>query len=246
MTFRAKTFFYFQYIVGRLAVFLTIPLIVLAIWLFRYKICEVDQVRKKVAQLFEAHKGPWLICPNHLTMIDSAILAYAMINPVKYIFQYRLLPWNMPERMNYSGNVFVVLICYLMKCIPVVRGGDRGGIRNVLGKCRYLMNRKQNLMIFPEGTRSRDGRVKTIDFPYSSGRLFLTVPGARVMCIYFRGKNQDTFSGMPRYKERFFMAVEEIFPCTSLNGLRAQRDISSQIIKHLSGMEDAYFAACGK
>lgn len=229
-----------------MAVFLTIPLIVLAIKLYGYKICEVDKVRKKVQELLTVHKGPWLICPNHLTMIDSAILAYAMINPVKYMFAYRLLPWNMPERMNYSGNLFVVLICYLMKCIPVVRGGDRGGISNVLGKCRYLMNKKQNLMIFPEGTRSRDGRVKTKDFPYSSGRLFLTVPDTRVMCIYLRGKNQDTYSGMPRYGEKFFMAVEEIFPRTSLKGLRAQRDISFQIINHLFGMEEAYFAACGK
>ncbi len=225
---------------------MTIPLIILAIKVFRYRIRDLDRVRKDVRSLLADHRGPWLICPNHLTMIDSAILAYAMISPGKYMFQYRLLPWNMPEQMNYSGNLLVVVLCYLMKCVPVVRGGDRNGTQKVLRKCNYLMNKKENLMIFPEGTRSRNGRVKTIGFPYSAGRLLLTVPKARVMCIYLRGQNQDEYSGMPKYKEQFFIAVEEIHPSTDLKGLRAQRDISRQIIGHLSGMEEAYFAACGK
>ena len=246
MTFKEKIFLYFQYFTGRVAIFLTAPVIALAIRAFGYRVCDLNQVRKKVSALLAAHKGPWLICPNHLTMIDSVILACAMIRPGKYIFQYRLLPWNMPERMNYAGNFFVVVLCYLMKCIPVIRGGERSRIKTVLGKCRYLMNKKENLMIFPEGTRSRNGRVKTMDFPYSSGRLFLTVPGTRVMCVYLRGKNQDRYSTIPGFKEKFFMAVEETHPQTDLKGLKAQRDISRQIIAHLSKMEDAYFAAGGK
>lgn len=243
---RAKFLLQLQYMTGRLLVFITVPLIVLAVRVAGYRIRDLGAVRQKVGALFAAHPGPWLICPNHLTMIDSVILAYAMVPPGCYLVRYRLLPWNMPELKNYADNIFLVVICYLMKCVPVVRGGDRAAVKTVMDKCNWIMGQQENLMIFPEGMRSRTGRVRTRDFPYSSGRLFLTVPGTRVMCIYLRGQGQDRHSAMPRYRERFSMAVEEIRPRTEFKGLRAQRDISCQIIAKLSGMEEAYFAPCGK
>ncbi len=246
MTGVSKTFFYFQYAIGRLAVFLTVPLIILTIKLFGYRIKNLGAVRKKVKKMMQVHPGPWLICPNHLTMIDSAILAYAMIPGWQYLVSYRMLPWNVPELTNFKGNPLIVVICFLMKCIPVVRGGDRGGIKKVLAKCGFLLLKKESLMIFPEGTRSRHGRVNTKEYPYSAGRLFLKVPDVRVMCVYLRGDGQKVHSSIPGFGERFFMAIEECRPETQLKGLRAQRECSAKIIAHLAKMEEAYFAAHGK
>lgn len=231
---------------GRLAVFFVGPLIILAIRLAGYRIRDLGQVRRQVAEIMREHQGPWLICPNHLTLIDSFILAYAMFPLHRYVLQYQLVPWNVPEYMNFSRNIFVAALCYLLKCVPVKRGGERADVRLTLEKCAYLLSKKENLMIFPEGTRSRTGRVDTRDFTYNVGRLFAQTPGCRVLCIYMRGDGQDTYSSLPKFGETFSVAAAECRPQTAYKGLRAYRDYATQIIKQLAGMEAAYFASRGK
>ena len=244
MNARDKLFFYFQYVMGRLTVFVTAPLILLAIKAAGYRVRELNNVRGAVSKMMDDHPGPWLICANHLTLIDSVILAYAMIPTYRYLFQYKSLPWNVPEQMNFNRNIFVGLACFLTKCIPIIRGGDRGAVKSTLAKCAFLLNKGENLMIFPEGTRSRSGRVNTEDFPYGVGRLFCNIPDCYVMAIYLRGDGQKTYSNFPRHGETFAMTVEECRPKTELKGLRAQRDCSGQIVEHLSKMEKDYFASC--
>ena len=239
-------FFYLQYLIGRITVFITLPLIVLAVKCAGYRIKQVNRVRKQVKTMMTHHPGPWLICPNHLTMIDSVILAYALVPPRQYLFQYRRLPWNVPELTKFKGNLFVVVICFLMKCIPLVRGGDRKALKSVFSKCSHLLEKKENLIIFPEGTRSRTGRVKKKGFPYGAGRFFLSVPAVRVMCVYLRGENQAGYSALPRYGEAFYLSLKQAVLSTPFKGLRAQRDLSGQIIAELSQMEEEYFASCGK
>jgi len=238
---RAKIFFYFQYFMGRLTVFIAAPLVFLAITAAGYRVRELNKVRKTIAKKMDNHHGPWLICANHLTLIDSVILAYAMIPIHRYMFQYKLLPWNVPEQMNFNSNIFVGLACFLTKCIPVIRGGDRDAVKSTLGKCAFLLNKGENLMIFPEGTRSRSGRVNTEDFPYGVGRLVCNIPDCRVMAIYLRGDGQNIYSNFPRYGETFTMTVEECHPRSGLKGLRAQRDCATQIVDRLSQMEKDYF-----
>ena len=111
---------------GRLMVFVTAPLIVLAIKTAGYQVNDLALIRQNVRDLMKAHPGPWLICANHLTLIDSVILAYAMIPTYRYMVEFKSLPWNVPEQMNFNRNLLVGLICFLTKCIPIVRGGDRG------------------------------------------------------------------------------------------------------------------------
>jgi len=226
---------------GQLTVFITAPLIRLAIKAAGYRVRDLSKVRKTVAKMMDNHHGPWLICANHLTLIDSVILAYAMMPIHRYMFQYKLLPWNVPEQMNFNSNIFVGLACFLTKCIPIIRGGDRDAVKSTLGKCAFLLNKGENLMIFPEGTRSRSGLVNTRDFPYGVGRLVCNIPDCRVMCIYLRGDGQKKYSNFPRYVETFTMRAEECRPKTELKGLRAQRDCATQIVERLSQMEKDYF-----
>lgn len=238
---REKIFFYFQYFMGRVMIFITAPLILLAIKAAGYRVRDLSKVRQSVMEMMDRHQGPWLICANHLTLIDSVILAYAMMPIHRYMFQYKLLPWNVPEQMNFNSNIFVSLACFLTKCIPIIRGGDRDAVKSTMLKCAFLLNKGESLMIFPEGTRSRSGRVNTEDFPYGVGRLVCNIPDCRVMAIYLRGDGQKTYSNFPRYGETFTMTVKECRPKTELKGLRAQRDCSRQIVEHLSQMEKDYF-----
>jgi 1-acyl-sn-glycerol-3-phosphate acyltransferase len=238
-----KTYICFQYLIGRLMIVVAAPLVILAIKAARYRVRSINAVRRRVRNLTAEHPGPWLICANHLTLIDSVILAYAMFPTWRYVVNYRLLPWNVPEWMNFNRNPLVALACFLTKCIPVIRGGDRAAVKSTLNKFAFLLGREENLMIFPEGTRSRNGRVNTEEFSYGTGRLFHDTPECRVMCLYMRGDGQETYSNFPRYGETFTVAVEECRPQTQHKGLRAHRDCASQIINFLSEMESQYFAS---
>ncbi len=231
-----------QYLLGRITIFVTAPVIICAIKLAGYQVRDLKKIRREINALLSAHRGPWLICANHLTLIDSVILAYGMAPTYRHIFRFSQLPWNLPEKMNFNSNKFVGALCYLTKCIPVVRGGERDEVKSTLAKCAYLLKKGQNLMIFPEGTRARNGRVDTVNFSYGVGRLLCNIPSCRVMCIYLRGDGQKTYSNFPRYGETFSVTVEECRPKTGLKGLKAQRDCADQIVKHLSQMEQDYFS----
>ena len=246
MNLKDKFFFYLQYGIGRISVVMTAPLVWLAVKAAGYRIRHLKAVRKTVQDLMHAHPGPWLICANHLTFIDSVILAHAMIPAWRYAVDYRRLPWNVPEKTNFSRSLVVRLTCYLTKCIPITRGGDRESVGASLAKCAFLLKKGENLMIFPEGTRSRSGRVDTQNFSYGVGRLLRAIPGCRVMAVYMRGDGQKTWSKFPRFGETFSMTVEECRPETRLTGLRAQRDCAEQIVRHLSKMETDYFDQRGK
>ena len=239
-----KYLFNLQWLLCRLAIFIIGPLYYLAFILMGYKARDLRQVRKECLLHFRKHSGPWLICPNHLTMIDSAILSMVMLPLYRYLIQYRLLPWNLPESANFQRNLFLVVMCYLSKCIPVSRGGDRDKMKIVLDKCDYLLNKKQSLMIFPEGGRSRTGRVNTESFSYGVGHFIKNHEDCHVMCVYMRGDHQDAYSNIPRFGERFTLSIETFKPQTKYKGLRAQRDYAGQIVKRLSSMEETYFATC--
>lgn len=235
-----------QHLLGRVTVFITAPLIICAIRLAGYRIRDLHNIRREIARTVRQHNGPWLICANHLTLIDSFILAYAMFPVYRYMLQYSLIPWNVPEQANFNRGILLSFLCYLVKCIPVKRGGDRHSVKRSMDKCAYLLNHGQNLMIFPEGTRSRTGRVSSENCTYHVGRLVNKTPDVRVLCIYLRGDRQKAYSNFPKLGETFTLTARQCRPKTGLRGLRAHRDCARQIIDQLSKMEIAYFDSCRK
>jgi hypothetical protein len=56
----------------------------------------LKEIRRQCAVEFSRHDGSWIICANHLTMIDSFIVDYAFFSLGQYIINYRKLPWNLP------------------------------------------------------------------------------------------------------------------------------------------------------
>jgi len=230
-----------QGLLGRLSIFIIAPLAHLFMLVMGYRVRELGRVRQTIRRLFKEHKGPWIICPNHLTMIDSVIVQWAMAPLHGYMIRYRRFPWNLPERKNFQKNPFLTAVCYLSKCIPISRGGDRDQMKSTMDRCSHLLNSGESLLIFPEGGRSRTGRINVENFTYGVGRLVAHAPGCRVMCIYLRGDGQKTYTGVPRFGERFTMTVETLVPEMEGKGLKAQRDCALRIVEHLARMEDEYF-----
>ncbi len=236
-----------QYFLGRLVVVITGPLIFLGVRLMGYQIRDLKRIRAEVARLHREHEGPWLICPNHLTMIDSVLISYGMASLGGHILRFRRVPWNLPERRNFQSNIFLAVLCYLAKCLPVDRGGSREDLQRLLDRCRRVLKWRQSLLIFPEGGRSRTGRVNRENCSYSVGRFLDENRSCRVMLIYLRGDGQDAYGLMPRYGELFTMNVEMFDPGNGEGdgGRRVQREYAERIIERLAGMEDEYYAGRG-
>jgi 1-acyl-sn-glycerol-3-phosphate acyltransferase len=114
-----------------------------------------------------------------------------------------------------------------------------------MAKCEFLLAKNESLMIFPEGTRSRTGRIDPDSFSYGVGRLYLQIPDCRVMCIYLRGDRQSGFSRFPAPKQDFVMDVRSFSPRPSGKGLRAQRDCARQIVETLVHMENRLYREHG-
>jgi len=233
-----------QYFLGGVAIFLLAPLYFGFLRLRGYRIRDLRRLREECRIQMAGHEGPWLICANHLTMVDSAIIIYAMFSLGRHMTGYRFLPWNMPERDNFQKNIFLAILCYVAKCIPVHRGGNSQEMKELMERCHYLLEKKQNLLIFPEGGRSRTGRVDIDNYSYGVGRFLDTYRDCRVLCVYLRGDGQDTWGVLPRSGERFTMYIEAVdLQRSEHSGLRVQRQYAGQIIQQLAKMEEAYFAS---
>jgi len=231
---------------GRLASIVIGPLVFLFIKCMHYRICDLKKMRETIRSRIDEYDGPWLICPNHLTMIDSLVIAYAIAPMHRYIADYRMLPWNLPERSNFQRNIFLTVVCYLAKCIPISRGGDREAMKHTLDKCVYLLTKGELVLVFPEGGRARTGRIDGENFSYGVGRFVTTVKNCRVMCMYLRGEGQTSYSNLPRFGERFTMKIDTLRPSSPFTGLKGQRDCAHQIVERLKEMEEDYFALRGQ
>lgn len=231
-----------QYFIGRAAVIFIASLYFFIARILFYRVRNLREIRRQCAVELSRHKGPWLVCANHLTMIDSFLLTYAIFSFGAYLKDYKKIPWNLPERSNFQKNIVLTVLCYLSKCIPVDRGGPREKTKKMLEKCIYLMRHDQNIMIFPEGGRSRTGRVDIEGFSYGVGRFIQDVENCKVMCVYMRGDKQASYGSIPVWGEKFFADVEVFTPeRAAAGGLRAQREYAAQIVDRLAQMEEKYF-----
>ena len=122
---------------------------------------------------------PWrkncLIIANHLTMVDSWFLTFAVYWPGVMV-RPSLFPWHLPEERNFmKQHCLLTLLCDLSKCIPINRGSG-----DFIGKLDLLVDKLQNgsMMIFPEGGRSRQPK---------SGQLNTWRRGAAVLACEAQG-----------------------------------------------------------
>ena len=210
----------------------------------RYKIPELREIRKQYKQLKRSTNAPILVCSNHLTKIDSVIINWSFASVWSYMGSFKDFSWNLPERANIRNFVLRIL-CYTGYCIPVDRGGDRNSVKKSLNKIIYLLKKGHTVTIFPEGGRSRSGRINTEGFAYGVGKLVKKVEECRVLCVYLRSNKQEKHSNIPRRGSQFYFDMQLIQPKSAYSGLRATRDVATQIIDKLTQMEQLYFATVG-
>jgi len=243
-----KKFLYLGLRVQRFLGWLFFPLlssllIVVMKYYARYHIYNIEEVREKYREICSLRKNsPLLICPNHLTMIDSVIIEWALGGPLWYWLNFKHFAWNIPAVENFKTNLISRIITYLGKCIPIDRRGSKEHIELVMSKVKFLLSEGDAFLIFPEGTRSRTGRFELENITYGIGKIIQELENVHILCIYLRGDNQITYSNFPQKKEKFRIDMELIVPKTQYTGIRGQKDLALQVGKVLKKLEDEYMS----
>lgn len=91
---------------------------------------------------------PYVMVANHLSLLDILVL-FRLFTHFKWVskienFRVPLIGWNM------SLNRYIKL-----------RRGDRTSILQMLKSCETTLSRGSSIMMFPEGTRSPNGRMRS-------------------------------------------------------------------------------------
>ena len=217
-------------------------LLLLRGWL-RLRFEGVGELRRAYRDSLRASPAPLLICGNHLTMIDSALIAYALGSPGWYVAHFSALPWNLPDRSIFAATRWSSALAYVYKCLPIARRGSRDEVAATLTRFAWLLRRGEVGLVFPEGGRSRSGRVETGNAAYGVGRVLKAAPGCRVLCVYLRGDAQRQYSGLPARGDRIRTRISWLQPKTDRGGLRGSVEVARQILSRLAELEREHLDA---
>lgn len=142
----------------------------------RLEVSGLERIEKKTSYVF--------MC-NHLSAVDGPLLFMLIPQSIRVILKKEAF------RIPVIG-----LAMRLVGFIPVDRKGLRGGKKSIDRATRTIKEKGYSFLIFPEGTRSRDGKLQL----FKRGGFFLAlnsqVPVAPVSI-------QGTFELMP--KKSFFI-----------------------------------------
>lgn len=210
-------------------------------WRRRYRLAGLDEVRRVFDEAV-GRKRPMVICANHLTMIDSLVLHRAMSTIPRMMLDFRRFSWNVPAIENFAKNFGLRVATYLGKTIPIDRMGSAEHRREVVEKLAWLVEHGEICTIFPEGGRSRTGRVEPESVTYGVGQILKDLKDPLVVCVYLRGDQQETWSDVPVKGDTIRVEATVLEPRTTETGMRAARDLSRQVILELKRLEDGYFA----
>ncbi|SME95915.1 lysophospholipid acyltransferase family protein [Pseudobacteriovorax antillogorgiicola] len=219
------------------------PIVIFYLKFYRkHRIRDLNEFRKDVRDKIKAAANrPIIIAANHLTAIDSFIINWALMPWPHYLWYFHRFPWNVPEYANFGHNPFLRLLCYLGKCCFIKRNGSKRHKARVMSRLQFLGMEGESICIFPEGGRSRTGRVDRDAATYGVGEILEEIGNAVVWCIYLRGDSQESYSWLPKKQETFTIKLKALEPHSQHRGRRAARDKTLQIFDQLTKLEQDYF-----
>jgi 1-acyl-sn-glycerol-3-phosphate acyltransferase len=179
--------------------------------------------------------GPLIVASNHLSFIDSFIIPLAIPRPVSFIAKASYF-----EGKGLKGR-FVRWFMSTLGHVPIQRGAQRAAM-GALEQAVEILGDGGAFAIYPEGTRSEDGRL----YRGRTGVGWLVLAsGAKVLPIGLEGTDriQPVGAAWPRMGVR---ATIRIGPPMDFSGYqdlppaKARRTITDEIIgtiQKLSGQE---------
>ena len=216
---------------------------------FRYSLSEdVAELRREIWAKLDGHRGPIIWAANHLTLIDSFLVFWAVF-PVSRLLEDKRIPWSTPEYTNYyklGGPVQSAVIrglLYLCRCIPFLRGGEdsqsEAWREKAFEKCAWVLREGGAVFVYPEAGRSRSGWLEPKRPKDFLGRLVLEVPTAKFLCVYLRSERQIATTACPPKGDRIRFVADLIDG--KLPEETAPRQISQRLFDRLAELQNEWW-----
>ncbi len=175
-------------------------------------------------------RGAYVVVANHNSFLDIFVLS------------------NIPHEMKWVAKRSLFRIPWVGWCfsmsgdIPLERG-DAGSALAVLARARRYLDRGMSVMLFPEGTRSRDGRM----LPFKSGAFKLAIDaGVPVLPIAVSGTAHGMPKGSPWVRPaRIHVQILDPVPVTGLGEgdvMRLRDEVRGRIAAALGTTQPAVAA----
>lgn len=224
-----------------------VPLYAICVGLMKhkagYRIARFHEVRRRFAELSSTGDGPLLICANHLTFVDSALMIWAFGSNGWYFRNFDKFSWNLPAGDFFKKKFIYRFVALVSKCIFIHRDGSKQHKDSVVSLCLHLLRGGEVVTVFPEGKRSRTGRFEPDQLTFGTGKMIAQLGRCRVLCVYLRGDKQDSFSNYPAPGSKFHFDMQLLEMTPRGHGREAYQEIVARIGSTIKGMEDKYFAA---
>ncbi|MHB8879738.1 MAG: lysophospholipid acyltransferase family protein [Myxococcaceae bacterium] len=149
--------------------------------------------------------GPYLICPNHSSIADTVVLLGMLPLYFKFIGRgaiFSIPPLSIQARMAGYINA---------------SAGEEGGAERVMAETTGWFKRGCSVLVFPEGTRSKDGKVAR----FRKGPLMLAQQaGAKILPVAVSGNHYIIAKGSFSYRFYGKVRVEILEPIESTGELK--------------------------
>lgn len=183
--------------------------------------------------------GPLIVASNHLSFIDSFIIPLAVPRPVTYIAKAAYFEGGGLKRG------FVRWFLTNLGHVPVRRGARRAAM-GALEQAAEVLDNAGAFAIYPEGTRSPDGRL----YRGRTGVGWLVLEsGARVLPVALEGtqKIQPIGASLPRvFGPRPTVRIGPPMDFSHYRDLppaKARRAITDEIVETIQKMSGQEYAA---
>jgi 1-acyl-sn-glycerol-3-phosphate acyltransferase len=142
-----------------------------------------------------------LLLSNHQSMLDSFLVGLAAFYPQSWLRPH-LIPWNPAAAENFYRTPILAWLADNWKCIWV-----REGRRDLHALHRMIQVLPSGVMtLFPEGTRTRDGSVRS---GQPGAGLLIVATRARVIPVAIEGMQRVLPIG--KYLPRLFKRIRVTF-----------------------------------
>jgi 1-acyl-sn-glycerol-3-phosphate acyltransferase len=165
-----------------------------------------------------------LLLSNHQSMIDSFLVGLAVYYPRSWFKPY-LMPWNPAALENFYRTPILTWLAENWKCIPV-----RPGRRDMRALHRMTEVLPDSVMlVFPEGTRTRDGSVA--DGRPGAGLIALATR-ARVIPVAILGMDRVLPIGkvIPRIGKRIYVSYGKPIDYSDLHDKKRTKETARIVV----------------
>jgi 1-acyl-sn-glycerol-3-phosphate acyltransferase len=175
--------------------------------------------------------GPLIVASNHLSFIDSIVIP--LVVPRKVVFLAKAEYWEGRSPASWPRRLFFALF----EAVPVQREQQQDAQAS-LDLARQVLERGHAFGIYPEGTRSRDGRL----YRGRTGVGWLALAsGAPVVPVGLVGTDrvQPIGATMPRVRRGVVISFgEPVHPAdfAHLPPGRARREITDTVMDRLAAL----------